>query len=465
MDKYKKLARNSAIFAVANMGSRLMAFLLVPFYTYILSKEEYGLSDTLTTTINLLYPVISFTIYEASMRFVMEDSYNKRSVLTNSIFVVMVSYIVFLPMYFFVSKIYIFHGYEILFYLILIMQSINCILSQFARGIGKIRSFAYSGIIYSLCLLVSSIAYLWIFDLKIVGYLLSILTSYVISNILLLVQIKAWNYIIIDFLDLHVLKKMMKYSIPLIPNYLMWWVLNASNRYIIIWYLGFGMNGLYAVACKIPTIITMVQQIFMQAWQISAIEENKTDKDAKFYSNIFGLYQSILFITFSGTLLFVKPIFHFILPPEYHITWKYVPWLLYAAIYSGLSSFLGTFYTISYKTQNALKSSVAAAIINISFNFILTPVIGLNGTCFATMVSYLVLWIIRIIDTKSIIKIEYDKKCIVISNALAVIQCISLICFDRLWFIFGTLCFMFITITNLLCNKENLYKQRMLKIQ
>ena len=65
MNKYSKLIKNSGIFAIANMGSSIVSFILVRFYTELLSTEQYGTIDFLTTLSSMLIPFITLAIVEA----------------------------------------------------------------------------------------------------------------------------------------------------------------------------------------------------------------------------------------------------------------------------------------------------------------------------------------------------------------------------------------------------------------
>ena len=67
--KYKKLFKNSAVFFIGNLGSKVITFLIVPFYTYFLTTEEYGTADLVTTTVNLLVPFAMMGMNEAVLRF------------------------------------------------------------------------------------------------------------------------------------------------------------------------------------------------------------------------------------------------------------------------------------------------------------------------------------------------------------------------------------------------------------
>ena len=67
--KYKKLVKNSVVFFIGNLGSKVITFLIVPFYTYYLTTAEYGTADLVTTTVNLLVPFAMVGMNEAVLRF------------------------------------------------------------------------------------------------------------------------------------------------------------------------------------------------------------------------------------------------------------------------------------------------------------------------------------------------------------------------------------------------------------
>ena len=87
MNKYKKLLSNSLVFTIGNLGSKLLVFLLVPLYTYAMTPQEYGMADLYQTTANLLLPLITMNVFDATLSFAMEKSMTKESVLTNSLVV------------------------------------------------------------------------------------------------------------------------------------------------------------------------------------------------------------------------------------------------------------------------------------------------------------------------------------------------------------------------------------------
>ncbi|MFW7431956.1 lipopolysaccharide biosynthesis protein [Vagococcus carniphilus] len=409
MNIYKKLFSNSLIFAIGNLGSKLIVILLVPLYTYTLSTTEYGVTDIITTTSNLVLPLITLSIYEAVLRFTMDKDYDKEKVLTSGFFITLVGNL-FLLLMIPIIKNLTNNDYLVYFYLLLMIQTFQSLLSQYVRAVGKVKEFAINGILNAF--LVGSFNVLFLVKLKygISGYLLSIIIAGFISVVYLSVVSEVIKIVKIRKFDLILSKTLIKYSIPLIPNSFMWWVINTSNRYFIVYFIGMSENGLFSVANKIPSILSIFQSIFFQAWQLSAIDEYDSENKDKFYSNVFNFFSAFMIIVTSGILLFLRIIIRYILSPEYYLSWKYVPFLLIGILFSSFSSFYGTNYIAAKKTSGVLTSSLLGAAINVFLCYILIPGFGVNGASFATMISFLFMWGYRVFDTRKMISIDVKWK-------------------------------------------------------
>lgn len=426
MSAYKRLLKNSSIFAIANMGSKLLSIILVPFYTYVLTTEEFGTVDMLMTSISLMLPIITLSIFDATLRFSIKSEYNIKNIFTTSVFITLYGNIVFLVFYPLLNKISFLGNYIELFYILLLLQSINSLLSQFARGINKVKLFATNGMMITFFTLILNIVFLSIFNLNIKGYLLSYIISYLIGNLFLIFRLKVWSHLNIKSYNKILAKEMLTYSIPLIPNALMWWLMNVSDRYIITFFLGVSANGIYAVANKIPTILNLIYSIFSQAWQLSAIEESGSETKSQFYSNVFSIFSTVMFIAASCIILIIKPLINLFVSSDYSESWKYVPFLLLAVIFTSFSSFLGTNYIAMKETKGIFKTSLFGAIVNVILNIILIPLFGINGASFATMMSFFVVWIIRIYDTKRFVSLEINVKILTFNLLLIFTQIIFL---------------------------------------
>lgn len=427
MNNYKRLFSNSIIFAIGNLGSKLIIIFLVPFYTYFLSTQEYGIVDLLTTTINMLLPIVSLSIFEAVLRFTMDKDSNSRQVLTNGMVVTTLGVILSLLFYPLISK---FVGNVVYLYLILSLQSYQSLLSQYTRAIGKVKVFAVNGILTAIVLSISNVFFIAFLGYGIQGYLLSMAFSSLVSIVYLSLKSKIFTNLEFSAINLDLMKKMIRYCLPLIPNSFMWWIINASNRYFVVYFLGLGINGLFSVSNKIPSVLAIFQMIFFQAWQLSAIDEFGSSNQEKFYSKVFNFFSSWMILVTSIILLFLKPIISFLLSADFYDSWQYVPFLLFGTLFSSYSSFFGINYVAAKKTSGVLISSILGSIVNIAICLTLIPVIGANGASVATMFSFFVIWIYRIVDTRKIIKIKIPYRKLFIELTLLFIQTIFLYFYD-----------------------------------
>lgn len=181
---------------------------------------------------------------------------------------------------------------------------------------------------------------------------------------------------------------MLIYSIPLIPNALMWWVMNASNRYFILFFVGASANGLFAVANKIPSFLSILNTIFFKAWQLSAIEEYGDESKAKFYSQTFYYFSVVMFVGTSIILMILKYMMGILVSEEFFSSWQFIPFLLIGIVFSSFSAFLGTNYIAAKQTKGIFRTSLIGGTINIILNLIFIPLVGTNGAAISTMISF-----------------------------------------------------------------------------
>lgn len=445
MGKYKKLIMNSAVFAIGNLGSKIISVVMVPLYTHFLTTNEYGQVDLVTTAISLLLPLVSLAIGQAVIRFSVSRNKNddRREIFSNAVMLVVSVTVLTILLYPFLSYLNFFGVLLKYFVLLLIFQLFGDILSQFARGIGKIKEFAFNGILTTLVLAGINVYFLIHLDLGIEGYLMSMIIAAGVSNVYLFFVVNGFKYFSIKSLDKELLGVMLKYSVPLIPNSVMWWVINGSTRYFILVFAGVSANGLFAVANKVPSVLSIATNIFSQAWQLSAFEENESEDKGAFYTQVFKNYYIILFLFSSLLLIINKHLITFAVSSGFQNSWKLVPFLLLAAIYRSFSGFLGTTYTASLKTKGIFITSIYSAIVSVVANFILIPVLGVYGAGIGTFLSFFVMCIFRLKDTKKIIGIEINYQELFVLNGIFILQTLIMHYLDGVFLILSeSICFL-----------------------
>lgn len=408
-DYKKKLLSNTLIFGVGNFSSRILVFFLVPLYARALTTEEYGLVDLIAITINLIIPIFGVNIHEAILRFTLDKESNNKEVISIGIQAMIIGFfpvvlIVPIIMKFLGSKIYIM--YFLVTYLI---TGLKNIFSYYARGTEKIKLVVSLGIVDTVLLLGLNLLFLLGLRQGIHGYYYSLIISGSIVIVIYIVKLGIRSSDIFCKGNKNLRKKMLSYSVPMIPNSLSWWVSNTSDKYILTYFWGVGVNGIYAIAYKIPSLLNTVTSIFMQAWQISAVEEYERQENDNF-SHVYRSFFSINIIVCVSLIICCEFIGKIMFSREFYGAIRFVPILLVAYFFNGLASYLGSIYTASKKTNMLFISTCIGAIVNIVLNIILIPKYGGYGAAIATLVSYFIIWIVRLINTKDIISLKYSKK-------------------------------------------------------
>ncbi|GEB27114.1 MOP superfamily multidrug/oligosaccharidyl-lipid/polysaccharide flippase transporter [Enterococcus casseliflavus] len=436
MNKYQKLFNNSIVFAIGNFGSRFISLFMVPLYTYVLATHEYGNIDLFTNTVSLIVPFITLSLDQAILRYVMykkkENSDNEyfSSVVFVYIFIYVLLTMILYPIFQVFS---IFENYSIYFFSILFINGIQTILLQFCRAIGKLKIYAINGILQTLVFASLNIILLVNLRMGTNGYFLSMLIGLVVSLIFLIISVRAWERISYLNFSKSLTVKMLKYSLPLIPNSTMWWIVNNSTRYIILFFLGATGNGLFAVATKVPTIINTFTGIFTQAWQLSAFEEYESKDRDNFYSSVFQSYYQVLFIISSGIMVFVLFLSRSVISPDFFLSWKIIPALMLGTIFQTLSGFLGSIYTASMKTKGVFSSSLIGAAISIFSNFLFIPLLGVSGAGIGTALGFLVMMIVRLKSTRKYVYTKVNLRLFIMNLLIFFLQGVVLyLSYDKL---------------------------------
>lgn len=434
MNPYRKLFSNSAIFAIGDLGSRVISFLLLPLYTYYLTTEQYGVTDLILTTVNLLLPVVFLSIQNAVLRFIMDKSEKTDEIVSNTSIIAIGGIVLLILSYPLINYINIFGNNLKYLYFILVLLFLERYVAQYARAVGMLKIYAINGILLSFNLGMSNVLFLAVFNLGLQGYFYAYIISHFISFLFLSCSTRIFSQFSFSNYNVTTVKRLLKFSVPMIPNSIMWWLVNASSRFIIRFHLGLSANGLFAIASKTPAILSMINQIFTQAWQISAIEESENTNKESFYSNVFSHLASFSFVTASILTMAIKYIFDLLFSIEFFTAWKITPFLILGTVFSNLSSFLGTSYIVEKQTAGVFKTSIYGGLISLILNLLLIPNFGITGAGISSFISFLIMFLIRYVDTKKYNFINVDWKRLIISTTIIILQ-ITVMYFNNTWVI------------------------------
>ncbi len=449
MDKYKRLLSNTMIFAIGTFSSKLLSFFLTRLYTELLTQGQYGVTDMLQQSGNLLLPLITLGITNAVVRFGLDKGVRKSDVFTTGLLSLFGGGVLLLLISPLLSNIPLITDYVWLLCVFVLTSALRSLCAQFVRAQNRVKLFAVDGILSTVTTIGFNIIFLVVLRWGILGYMLSIICADLLSVVFLTITARLHRFINFRSLDFSVLRSMLKYAVPMIPNTVLWWITNVSDRYLVAVFLDESFTGLYAVAYKIPSLIMLASGIFMDAWQISAVTEEE-DRNT-FYTRIMSLYSALLFVMASGIIVCTRWIPHVLFATEYYSAWRYIPLLVISMVFTCLVNFLGSIYMVEKKSMRSLVTALISAVANVLLNLLWIPRYGVNGAAAATLVCYLIVFAVRTWDTKRYIRIEWNYLRLILCTVLLLAQTVLLLCNVPLSSVSQLV---FFSLVLLLCGKE-----------
>ena len=440
MDKNKILAKNTIILGIGQFIPKIIAMITLPILTKAFTTDEYGIYDLIISFSSLAIPLMTLLIQQAVFRFLINEENEEKSKLyiTNSIvFISLLS----LSLFFIIIIVGSFIGIDlkllIIAFLVYFAESLYDLFGQIARGYGKNILFSAAVIMYSVVNMILLVITVWINYINIINVLIIILISYIIALIFLALKLNITKVFDINFISLSVIKKLLIYSIPIIPSSISLWIVNLSDRVIITYFLGASYNGIYAASSKIPNLFGTIYNVFNLAWTELASRSIKENDISDYYSRLFNSLYSFL-IGVMILLITVSPImFDVLIDNKFSEGYFQIPILFIGVLLSCFVSFYGGLYIALKKTKQVGISSFMGCILNVVINIIFIKKIGIYAASISTLVSFLVILIYRFFETKRFIRIKYNYYNICIG---IICLLISVFCFYKnnfLFFIFN----------------------------
>lgn len=408
--------RDIGVYAIGNIGSKLITFLMVPLYTYFVHDTgDFGYYDVCLTVCLLLLPFFTLQLRDGAFRFLLDcDDETQRRRIVSFVARTMASSLVITLLV--ATVLALFTDIQHLGYAVglLIAMSLQEVYSQVFRGLGNNRAFVMVGILSALGIGVFSVifvAYLhWgirgIFLANIIARLLALLL--VEAKVRLITRHTSWNIRIGK-----VGRDIIRYTLPLLPGSLCWWLTGSSDRLFVTHFLGLDVNGVYAVAIRFTGIINTLAIIFYQAWQETAILQYHSPDRDRFFSRMFNSYIFLLGIILVGYVFLLKVNYGWLVAPQYHQSLNYIYPLGLSAVLFALSAFFDMGYQCAKDTSRTLPAIVLSAVINVILNFLLIKPLGVYGVILTQVITYTVLFTYRWHDMRRYFVLKSSSRSLV----------------------------------------------------
>lgn len=424
--KTARLLKNTGILAIGGFSSKILVFLLVPFYTAFLTTEEYGSYDIIYNTVSLMAPILTLNISEALLRFPMEKDADISRIarigltltIVSVIPVVVVQLIPDTPW----GSIAGISWLAALYASFTLYQSLTLL----ARGLERMMDIAIAGIASAIILVVLNVVFLLFFECGLDGFFAANVASLALPAFWLLWRMRTEVFAPVRKTQTGLLSQMVKYSLPLATATIGWWLIGTSDRYIVLAFCGMEANGLYSIAYRIPSVISTVASIFIQAWQVSAVKEFDPKDTDGFLRKTYASIESLI-VLLCSVLILLSPVIAIIMfSGDFYEAWVYVPLLLVYAALNAMGGMWAPFFSASYASATMAYSTLLAGVVNIILAIPLVIVFGVQGACLSSVLAGLANWGFRAIRVRRYVEVDFGIRHSLFLYAVLTVQALTM---------------------------------------
>ena len=433
--KYRNLILNLVLFAINAIATKLISFLLVPLYTAFMSAGEYGVTDMSLTVISLVTPLATLSAADAAVRFIVGDREHggEYAFIGFAVTLVSVLVIALLSPLLDLSVFGGLGGCKGWFVFAYASSALLQLCGEVARGVGEVRLIPICAGVSSLITCVSAVALIGGLGMTVVGYFISVSVGPLVAVVVYLtvggmgrlaldgarsVLGSGWEHV------KALCVPMLRYSLPLIPNSLFWWVGTSINRFFITGMLGIAASGMFAAAGKLPNLLNTAYSVFQQAWQLSAFQESGDEGLEGFFSSVFRVLQAGMTVL-CALISFLAPWLAMVfLQGEFYGAWPMISVLLIANLMNVFNAFYGTVYTTTMHTSYIMRTTVVGAVACVVLTPALIVPLGTYGACVASAVGNALVFAMRARDSRKYIRFDVGWRVLAPTLALLVIQSI-----------------------------------------
>lgn len=439
MNTTKKFIKTSIIYLIGNVLSKLIAFILIPIYTTYISPNIYGEFDLINSLISLVVPLIFFQVWDGLFRFVYdyEDIKEKYFVVSNSFNIFIFGIILYEIIFIIISKFINIPG-TIFVNIYGISYAAQYLFGTVARTFKQNKLYMISGVVNTLVnLLLNIILIVVLKQVNINSLFLSIILGNFVQCLIIFIKLDIIKYTKLKNINFHLIKKIMKFSMPIAVSTISYWLLTGYTKVFISKNFGYSSNGIFAMGSKMASFILVIVSVMQMAWHESSFEVANNKDKKEFYQKGLNSFLIILLYSTISIILLLKVIFPIIIKGEYYESIKIMPIILIYTSINAFSGFASSQFLAEKDSKIPLYTTLISAFINILLLFLLKK-FDIFGASIALFISFFINTALRIILLKKKYNIKINKKNILSSIIILIIvtfiyyklnNIINIICF------------------------------------
>lgn len=439
MNTTKKFIKTSIIYLIGNVLSKLIAFIVIPIYTTYISPNIYGEFDLINSLISLVVPLIFFQVWDGLFRFVYdyEDIKEKYFVVSNSFNIFIFGIILYEIIFIITSKFINIPG-TIFVNIYGISYAAQYLFGTVARTFKQNKLYMISGVVNTLVnLLLNIILIVVLKQVNINSLFSSIILGNFVQCLIIFIKLDIIKYTKLKNINFHLIKKMIKFSMPIAVSTISYWLLTGYTKVFISKNFGYSSNGIFAMGSKMASFILVIVSVMQMAWHESSFEVANNKDKKEFYQKGLNSFLIILLYSTISIILLLKVIFPIIIKGEYYESIKIMPIILIYTSINAFSGFASSQFLAEKDSKIPLYTTLISAFINILLLFLLKK-FDIFGASIALFISFFINTALRIILLKKKYNIKINKKNILSSIIILIIvtfiyyklnNIINIICF------------------------------------
>lgn len=393
-----RLFRDALIYGSGRYIQQVVGFLLIPLYTRYLVPTDYGIMDTISVFQAMLGLLFVLGLDSAFARYYLDaETRLDKQIVTSTIFIFRLSVITLFSALTYLSSGWLatlfYHQADLqpVFKVVSLLLFANFLYSFFLEALRfnfKATHYALTSVIVTVST-ISLTVYLVVFAK---WGVMGIFTAQIVALGLIGFPLAFWKirWSLKPYFSGALLKKLLRYGLPLIPAAISYWVLTHSNRYFLLKFITLDEIGVYAVGEKFVRILVLVVTGFQLAWGpfVFSIYKNKGANDT--FKMVFSLYFVVMSTLATIIACFSKELVMLMTQPAYYKAGLVIPWMIFTPVFIGAYYIVSIGVTITKKTKHVGWTTACAAGLNVLLNMLLIPRFGVYGAAFSTSFSYLV---------------------------------------------------------------------------
>ena len=411
-----KFLKNSIIYFFGNIMSKVLTFLLIPIYTNYISTESYGYYDLTLSIITLVIPILFFQIWDGMFRFIYDykKQEDKQKIVTNGMFVSLIGILLY-GVSICITQLFINIEGKLYIFLYGVMLGLQYIYGTIARTNEKNKLYMISGVINTAISMVLNIILIVALKLGIEALYISNILGMLVQVAVIEIRLKPLRNIQVKDVSKNIIKTMVKFSMPVAIGTISTWLLTGYARIKISSSLGMSQNGIFGIAMRFSTAITLLISVLQMSWQEVSFSVANSNNKGTFYKNALDKFYSMTVCISILIIPATQVVFDFLVGKEYLEAFYIMPVIYLFTACNSYAGFLSTQFLAEKDSKVVSTTVLISAIINIILIQLLISEFSLLGVVIALLISAIICMILRIFLLGKRYKISINKKNIVLS--------------------------------------------------